>query len=104
MALTLSTAPTVEPVSLDEAKGQVRVELDFHSDDALILGLIAAARRLAEVFCGRAFLTQTWDLTLDAFPSGWGPRWPATLGGRDAIRLPRPPLQSVSYVKYVDTD
>lgn len=36
-------------------------------------------------------MTQTWDLVLDAFPAG-------------EIRLPLPPLQSVTSVTYTDTD
>ena len=37
-------------------------------------------------------ITQTWDYFLDAFPSG------------SSIKLPRPPLQSVTYLQYTDED
>ena len=60
-------APYAEPVHLDDAKLHLRVEVT--DDDALIRTLIVAARNHAEIFTGRALVTQTWDLKLDAFPA-----------------------------------
>lgn len=89
--LALITAPTIEPVSLDEAKAHVR--FFSNDDDAAISRLITAARMSAERFMGRAILTQTWELTTDMLP-----------GGLDPICLPMAaPLQSVTHVKYYDT-
>jgi uncharacterized phiE125 gp8 family phage protein len=90
MALTLVTGPAGEPVSLGEAKGHLRV--DISEDDALIGGLITAARMHVEQHLKRALMTQTWELVLDCFPSSGG------------IRLPLPPLASVVSVKYTDVD
>jgi uncharacterized phiE125 gp8 family phage protein len=90
MALTVVTAPTVEPVSLAEAKLQCRV--DISADDALITALIVAAREMAETITRRALITQTWDWVLDAFPQG------------DRLEIPMPPLQSVTSITYVDQD
>lgn len=59
--------------------------------DPLLNMLIAAARQEAETELRRALVTQTWDLYLDAFPY-----W--------EIRLPKPTLQSVTSITYVDTD
>lgn len=89
MALRLITAPIVEPVSLSEAKAHLRV--DHTADDTLISLYIAAARNDCEEWTARAFVTQTWELVLDEFPV-------------DEILLPRPPLQSVTSIKYDDTD
>lgn len=86
MGLKLITVPAIEPVSLPEAKLHLRVDID--DDDTAIVGQIMAARRWAEKATWRAFNTQTWELTLDAFP---GVTW---------IQLPWPPLQSVTSVKY----
>lgn len=86
---TLNAAPAVEPISLLEAKLHLRVE--HTSDDALITALISAARLHCEAVTDRAFITQTWDLTLDAFPCE-GPIW-----------LPRPPVSSVASVTYLDS-
>jgi uncharacterized phiE125 gp8 family phage protein len=88
-ALRLITPPVVEPVTLDDAKAHLRV--DFTDDDNLITALITAARMAAEQFTRRAFITQTWQLTHDGFPIGGGP-----------IYVPRPPLQSVLSVQYLD--
>lgn len=87
MGLVLKTGPAVEPVTLAEAKLHLRVEPDQTDEDTLIGDLIVAARQHIELVTGRAFVTQTWQYVLDAFPS-------------DEIRLPRPPLQSVTSVKY----
>lgn len=90
MARTLVTPPTVEPISVAEAKSHLRVEIS--TDDTLIGNLIAAARQHAETALRRALITQTWDLFLDAFPSRNG-----------AISVPLPPLQTIDSIKYVDT-
>lgn len=89
MGLTLTAAPTAEPVSLAEAK--LHCKVDGTDDDTLLTALIVAARRLAEQQTSRALVTQSWKQTFDAFPVA-------------AIALERPPLQSVTSVKYHDTD
>jgi len=84
------TPPAIEPVTVDEAKSHLRI--NFATDDTYLGELIIAAREYAEDFLRRALITRTYDLYLDDFPS------------TGAIALPRPPLQLVSSVKYVDTD
>jgi uncharacterized phiE125 gp8 family phage protein len=89
MALKIYAAPTEEPVFVDDAtKLHLRAESDI--DDDLIALYIQAARIFCEDYHGRKYITQTWDLYLDAFPCG-------------DIILPYPPLQSVTHVKYKDT-
>lgn len=88
MALVLVTPPSVEPVTLDEAKAHMRI--DHADDDVYIASLIVAARQFAEGFLQRSLLPQTWRLTLDAFPHD------------DTITLPRPPLRDVLEVRYYD--
>jgi uncharacterized phiE125 gp8 family phage protein len=86
MGLTLKVAPSVEPVTLAEAK--LHCKMDSADDDALITALIVAARQQAEHRTNRALVTQQWELTLEAFP--------------DLIELPKPALVSVQSVKYLD--
>lgn len=87
MALRLITAPSVEPVTLAEAKTHLRV--DDIDEDALITALISASRTYCEQWTARAFITQTWELVLDAFPV-------------NEMGIPLPPLQSVTSIKYDD--
>jgi uncharacterized phiE125 gp8 family phage protein len=105
--LKLVTAPTVEPVTLAEAK--LFAKVDLADDDALISALIVAARQKAEAYTRRAFVTQTWELFIDGVPGlasddidnlprGWP--WTLTYPGYGYIALPRPPLISVTSVKY----
>lgn len=86
--MKLITAPTEEPVTLAEAALQCKV--DGTEDNALITSLIVAARQQAEHITGRALITQTWDLALDAFPAA-------------EIALKKLPVQSITSVKYLDS-
>ncbi len=63
------------------------VDLDY------VTQLVRAARRMAERVTRRSLKTQTWDFVADRFP-----------GGQCPIVLPRPPVQSVTSVIYIDTD
>jgi uncharacterized phiE125 gp8 family phage protein len=89
MGLKLVTPPAAEPLTLAEAKAHLRV--DSASEDDLITGLIKAAREWCEEYQNRAYITQTWDLCLDAFPES--PSY-----------LPKPPLQSIASFKYYDKE
>ena len=86
-AWSLTTAPTDEPVTVNDVKLQARIT-DDASDELLDFYRIAA-REEAERFMGRGILTQTWTLLLDGFAN--------------IIPLPMAaPLQSVTWVKYYD--
>ncbi|MCR4375991.1 MAG: hypothetical protein NUW22_14205 [Acidobacteria bacterium] len=61
------------------------------TSDPMLSMLITAARRVAENMTGRAFITQTWELVLDVFPS-------------KEIEIGMLPIQSITTVKYYDTD
>jgi len=87
---TGSAAATEEPLSLDDVKLHLRVDDD--TEDELINSLITTAREYCEGFQRRAYLTQTQELWLDSFPSA------------GYIKLPLPPLQSVTHIKYYGTD
>ena len=104
------TPPSVEPVTLAEAKLHLRVSIT--DDDALISSLITAARSVCETRLRRALCTQTIDCFFDNFPWGGGyynrmirqmgpsPYWLPTSTG--ILDLPRPPIQSVVGLYYLD--
>lgn len=60
-------------------------------EDQMITRHIKTARRWCEKYHGFAYVTQTWELFLDQFPPC------------NSIELPRPPLQTVTHVKYKDS-
>jgi uncharacterized phiE125 gp8 family phage protein len=84
MALVMTSAPAVEPVTAAEAKAHLRV--DGTAEDVLIASLILTSRLHIEAALGLALITQGWRLTLD--------RWPA--GGE--VRFPLRPVQSVGSI------
>lgn len=91
MRLTLTVAPTVDPVSISEANLHLRLEgTEAAADEDLVEASISAATGSAENFTNRQLITATYEIRLDSF--------------RDEIILPRPPLQSVEFIKYIDTD
>lgn len=88
MTTRLITAPSIEPVSLAEAKLQCRV--DDATDDALITSLITAAREQCEHILQRSLITQTWEKVLDSFPDD------------NDIELLNPSIIAITTVKYID--
>ena len=85
----VTSPPGVEPFTLEDAKRQLK--MDEADDDEKIAALITPVREVAEEMQGRAYITQTLELRMDRFP------------GRE-FQLPRPPLQAVNSIKYIDAD
>ena len=98
MNLRLITEPTAEPITLEQARLHLRLDAEgspaTHPDDTLVEGLIKTAREYLDGddgLLGRCLMTQTWELVMDQFPGC-------------EIRVPLPPLQSITSVKYDDLD
>lgn len=87
--LRIVTPPTAEPVTLAEARAQMRV--DITTDDATLAGYIIAARQHVENMTGRALAVATFEMSLEDFPC------------EDEILLPRAPVSSIVSVTYTDT-
>jgi len=90
-ALKTVTAPTDEPIDSTEAK--LHMAIDDSTFDTLINDYIKAARMYIEANTNRQICTATYDLILDKFP-----------GASGSICLPKGQLQSITSVKYIDTD
>jgi len=90
MATTLLAGPTVEPITLTEAKAHLRV--DSSADDTLIQSLIMASRLHIEAALDLALISQSWRFQLD--------RWPRSR----SLNLPMRPVQSLTTVKVFNGD
>lgn len=87
---TLVTPPTEEPVTLAEIKDHLHISST--AEDSLLMLYAQMAREAVEGECWRALMPQTWDLYLPGLPAG------------GVIEIPRPPLQSVTSIKYTDDE
>lgn len=95
-ALTRTTEPTVEPVTLAELKEHGRI---LHSyEDTYLEGLLIVARAWCEKYLGQSFVTQAWQQKLD--------QWPCYTNTNrfGEIQLAYGPLQAVSAVQYYDSN
>ena len=108
---TLITGPTTEPVSLAQLCNQCSVAPG--TDDATLMFYAMAAREYCENYCGRAFFSQQWQLTMDHFPVSLysGTVNPATrrdfnyysgIWQGQTIALPRPKCTAVNSITYID--
>jgi len=86
---SLVTAPSGEPVTATELRTHLRITTN--DEDVYLRELITLARTHLEQITWRAFLTQTWDYWWNDF-------------NVEPLKIPRPPLSSVTHVKYYDSD
>lgn len=89
--VSVVTPPVAMPMTIADLKTRLRI--DHADEDALLAGYLAGAvaRIDGPKGIGWGMMTQTWRLTLDAFPSG-------------SIVLPGAPIKSVSSVSYVNLE
>jgi len=106
---------TSEPVSLDMAKRQCQVNLDFPDDDEYLMSLVSSAREKAELHTARSYLTRGFREYFDGFPEDRLPipynvtydiptRHDLEPEEHRLFELGRSPLQFVSAVQYLDLD
>lgn len=112
---TLITAPASEPVSLEELKAQLGLDVASSAQDPRLWLIVTAAREMIERYTGLAIIPQQWRLTLDRWPGSRVQWWDGVRDGAIAdvvssgppswIIVPRYPLVSVDAVRvYDDTD
>jgi uncharacterized phiE125 gp8 family phage protein len=88
-SLVVYAAPATQPLSLDDAKAWLRVDVD--DENGVVDGLIQAATSIVEDDTARRLIEQTIDLTVDSFPCGTEP-----------LELYVAPVSAVSSVTYYD--
>ena len=85
---SLLTGPALEPLQLADAKSWLKI--DDSDNDLLISALITASRLAVEAASRRLLISQTWRLTLDA--------WPAD----GVVKVEIGPVQSLSALRGYD--
>lgn len=92
MNVYLYTAPTIEPISLDDLRLHLRLNPSQLDEEEYLEDLIKGARRRVENLLQRQLLTATWDYYLQD--------WPA----EEWFYLPYGNLQSVTSIAWKDQD
>ena len=107
--LQVHPAWTTSAVATSEQKSFMRV--DFNDDDTLIGELIKVAQNNVEEYTGRAITQQTLQLFLDRLPYYIDEKLregvytaPDINYSADYIVLPKPPVASITHVKYYAND
>lgn len=91
-SIEVSSAPAVEPLSLAEIKGHLRIDADETAEDTELSAFIKTARLHVERIYGQRLINQTIKIYLDDFPAcAW-------------LRLPIGPVQSISSITYQDVN
>ncbi len=106
MEKVLVTGPITQPLTLAQAKAQLNIESAFTTDDDLINGDLRAAINIAELYMHRRLITQTWQVFFKGWPGSaeYAENMFSYSDGNDYITLPFGQLQSVTHIKYKDTD
>jgi hypothetical protein len=107
--LKIDTAWTTSAVATSDQKSFMRV--DFSDDDTLIAELVKASQNVIETYINRAITTQTLSLFLDRLPFYNDVKLqegvftaPDLEYNSNYIVLPKPPVASVTHVKYYAND
>ena len=90
MSLSVTSAPSVEPISTAEAKEWLRVDSADTSQDNVIAILIKGVRQKVEDYLRRALITQTISFEMSGDDM------------RAYIEVPRPPVQSITSLTTYD--
>jgi hypothetical protein len=115
-----ASLPIAEPLSLDQVKQFIRLPRGYTDEDAMLTGLIQAARESGETLTGRALAQRTFTQVLDshpyytdtiqsqlAYPPSYYslPRYSTTLWNySQMIKLSYPPVVSVESMVSVNAD
>lgn len=90
MRLKLITEAVLTPITLAETKQHLKT-VDINTEDDFVTTLIKAATNFAQEYTYRQFITATYEQYFDEFPA-------------NEFKLEKPALQSVTSIKYQDSD
>lgn len=90
MSLSVSTYPSAEPITLEEAKNHLNIDLEYTDEDNLIEMYISAARSYCEQYLGYPIAQTAYTYKMNTF-------------GSSEIELPVSKVISVTSITYVDT-
>jgi uncharacterized phiE125 gp8 family phage protein len=90
------TSATGEPLTLEEVKTHLRLEVGETNEDEYLEDLIVSARQRVEAITGRSLMPQQKYVYLDDWE----------VDNEDYIHMPDPPLRSITStgVRYTDSD
>lgn len=88
MRLELITSPSIQPITLAEAKQHLKT-VDISTEDDFVNTLIKAVTNFAQEYTYRQFITATYEQYFDEFPI-------------NEFKLEKPKLQSITSIKYQD--
>ena len=103
MISTLITAPAADALDWDD---DIKPHLRLDSDDEetrVMDGLVPAATDWCESATGRQLVNATWAFQFSGFADACFAAKQLCKYAPDTILVPRPPLVSVTWVKYYDT-
>ena len=95
MGLVVTSQPGAEPLLVADAKLYMHIDDNAWDDD--IQAVVKSLRKGIEITQQRSLITQTWTWTFDAFTD-------VMEDDGQTIYVPRPPLQSITSIKYYDND
>lgn len=91
------SGPSVEPITLSEAKNYLKVESSYTDDDSLITAIITSVRQYIETYLSTKLITQTIEEKFDYIDV-------KDYQMRQNFNLGVHPVQSVTSFVYLDSD
>lgn len=91
MNLERTTEPVLNPVT--DALVEQQLYLDSGESPLVVANAIQSATDFVELDTDRSLITQSWTMTLDSFPNNSG-----------TIYIPKGKIQSITSLKYIDSD
>ena len=113
MPFKIIVIPTRQPLSRNQAKAQLRITEDETAEDEFIDDLIVDASEIVQELSRKQFITATFIKTLERFEDDRLVKHHSDEHHHNRhsnhhdhliIHLPKPPLQSIESIVYVDAD